>query len=138
VAALRPHADSVRDCVASGVGDIMRIFLHRVFSTFALVMLCALLAACGPSLEQIAQRVQASMQESPDVRKLGVSVTKVLVMKESGNKYQGLATVEYKGLERQVPVQVTADGENVMWRTEPGAFMFVIQHEFQRTFGMPQ
>jgi hypothetical protein len=138
VAALRPHADSVRNCVASGVGDIMRIFWHRVFSTFALVMLCALLAACGPSPEQIAQRVQASMQESPDVRKLGVSVTKVMVMKESGNKYQGMATVEYKGVERQVPVQVTAEGENVMWRTEPGAFMFVIQHEFQRAFGMPQ
>ena len=78
------------------------------------------------------------MQESPDIRKLGISVTKVMVMKESENKYQGMATVEYKGLERLVPVQVTAEGENVMWRTEPGAFLFVIQHEFQRAFGTPQ
>ena len=78
------------------------------------------------------------MQESQDLRKLGISVTRVTVMKESGNKYQGMATVQYKGLERKVSVQVTAEGESVMWRTDPGAFMFVIQHEFQRAFGTPQ
>ena len=138
MAALRPHAGSVRRCVISGVGDIMRTFWNRVFRTCALVTLCAFLAACGPSPEQIAQRVQASMQESQDLRKLGISVTRVPVMKESGNKYQGMATVQYKGLERQVSVQVTAEGESVMWRTDPGAFMFVIQHEFQRAFGTPQ
>ena len=77
------------------------------------------------------------MQESPDIRKLGISVTKVMVMKESGNKYQGMATVEYKGMKREVPVNVTAEGENVMWRTEPGAFMFVMQYEFQRALGLP-
>ena len=32
--------------------------------------------------------------------------------------------------ERDVPVEVTADGSDVQWRTEPGAFTFAAQEVF--------
>ncbi len=107
----------------------------RLNTPYLALILAIALVACGPSPDAIGQKVLDSMRESTELRQAGVSVTKVIVIKESGNKYQGIATVHYKDIERQVSVQVVTDGEGVMWKVEPGAFMFIMQHELQRAFG---
>jgi hypothetical protein len=76
--------------------------------------------------------MQQRFASDPELKKLGVAITDVVVIKETGNRYQGMATVHYNGFNHQVPVQVTAEGENVIWKTDPGAFMFVVQHQIQR------
>ncbi len=108
---------------------VLRVFVRLLVCTAA-----SLLVACAPNPEQIGQRVMTSMQETfstdPNFTKYEIKVMKVVVVKETGNKYQGMATlVTKKGAQKQVPVQVTAEGENVIWRTEPGALLFIAQDE---------
>jgi len=102
----------------------------------AIVLLTLALAACGQSAEQVGSSVLRSMQHKftndLELSKLRVAIAKVVVIKETGNSYQGIATVLHDGKEWQVPVQVTADGDNVLWRTEPGAFAFVVMNDLKR------
>jgi protein involved in sex pheromone biosynthesis len=109
--------------------------------TLAVVLACGLLflAGCshggGSNTDEISQIVKRSMQQtlSTDANFFSdyhLQVLKVVVVKTSGNEYQGMATVRTpKGTETDVPVQVTADGANVQWKTEPGAFLFAAQEE---------
>jgi len=53
------------------------------------------------------------------------------VVRQSGNTYQGLAHVTYKGTRHDIPVDVTADGGNVLWKTPPGSFLFIAQDELK-------
>ncbi len=114
---------------------IDRRALRRAIVVVLPVIALLSLAGCGSSPEEIGRRVQQSMQErftaDPQMSKFGLRVKKVVAIKEAGNKYQGVATIQYKGTERQVPVHITAEGENVIWRTDTGAFMFLMQQELE-------
>lgn len=56
-----------------------------------------------------------------------LQVEKVDVVKQRGNQYEGLAIIRSaKGIDHNVVVQVTADGENVIWKTAPGSFAFMV------------
>lgn len=75
--------------------------------------------------EAVAEAVQSSMQEDldddPDLPSL--KVTKVRLVHKSGNEYKGIATVRTSdGESHDVPVDVTADDDNLLWETPPGAF----------------
>ncbi|WP_131588683.1 hypothetical protein [Mycolicibacterium phlei] len=79
------------------------------------------------SAEYVAKGVQASMQEEfdsdPDLS--GLKVTKVGLVHKSGNEYKGIATVRTPdGESHDVPVDVTADDDNLLWETPPGALAF--------------
>jgi hypothetical protein len=95
-----------------------------------------LLVQCGLSTKQIAETVKTSMQQKFDsdtqFKQWHLRVTKVQVVKQGGNQYQGMATVIHEGQSHDVPIEITADGSNVMWQTQPGAFMFVAQKELQK------
>ena len=75
--------------------------------------------------------VKDSMQRQLDsdsrFSKYHLRVESVDVLHKSGNQYGGMATVRTaKGTEHQVPIDVTADGDRVLWNTGPGAFAFAI------------
>lgn len=105
------------------------------------VLACAVLAAavlvgCAPSTEEIGATVKASMQQTLDndatFKQWHLSVSNVAVVHQSENRYQGIATVMHEGEPHEVPVEITADGSNVMWQVQPGAFLFVAQKELQK------
>lgn len=80
-----------------------------------------------PSIDMIADSVQSSMQKhfnsDPDLS--GLKVTKVRLVHKSGNEYKGIATVRTSDGElHDVPIDVTADEDNTLWETPPGAFAF--------------
>ncbi|MEH3135923.1 MAG: DUF2510 domain-containing protein [Mycolicibacterium neoaurum] len=80
-----------------------------------------------PPTETIADEVSEAMQRKldsdPDLEDL--TVIEVLLVHKSGNEYKGIATVKTTdGTQHDVPVDVTADDENVLWETPPGAFSF--------------
>ena len=95
-----------------------------------------LLVGCGMSIEQIGETVKASMQQKfnsdDQFKEWHLSVTKVQVLKQGDNRFQGIATVLHEGTTHDVPVEITADGLNVIWQVQPGAFMFVAQKELQK------
>ena len=82
--------------------------------------------------------VLSSMQEKfrtdAQLSALGVEVLRVQVLKESDNRFQGIATVKHDNDLHDVPVQITAEGDNVIWRTDSGAFAFVTQKEMRKIF----
>jgi hypothetical protein len=65
-------------------------------------------------------------------KQFNLDVTKVQVFKQSKTKYQGLATVVYDGMTHDVPVDITVDGKNVMWKTDPGSFSFIAQKQLEK------
>lgn len=100
------------------------------------LLISTLLVGCGMSTEQIGEAVKTSMQQKFDsdsqLEKWHLSVTKVQVLKQGENRFQGIATVVHEGASHDVPVEITADDSNVIWQVQPGAFMFVAQKELQK------
>lgn len=78
-----------------------------------------LLNACGPSTEHVSATVAAQLQERINneiPEKPGtVSVSKVVVVQESGHKYKGLATVLAYGTPLTLSLQISADRKNVIY-----------------------
>jgi len=86
-------------------------------------------SGCGATDEQIGETVRTSMQNTldtdPQFARWNLQVTRVQVVHQTDNLYQGVATIRFRATSHSVPVQVTYDGNNVVWKTDPGAFSFV-------------
>ena len=79
----------------------------------------------------ITSEVKSSMQQTFDTdarfTPYHLVVEKVDVAKQNGNQYQGMATVRgSKGIDHEVPIDITADGNKIMWHSEPGAFVWMV------------
>jgi hypothetical protein len=85
-----------------------------------------------PSDDQLPGKLQTSMNEyiqgEKQLRETGIKVTSVTVMHGAGNFYQGDATVADGTVDHEVPVHVAYDGDNLLWNTDPGAFLFALTH----------
>jgi hypothetical protein len=90
--------------------------------------------------QQLAQQVEQSMQAKfdtdPNFSKYRIQVEKVQLIKEYGNKYDGIATVRTprSSSDHEVAIEVTYDGSNMMWQAQPGALLFLVQEGLQ---GLP-
>ena len=121
----------------------MKILLHALLLAVALVLggcdpVSTAVTATAPAQADIGQEVKAAMQSTlsadPDFKEYGLQVQSVIVVSEGvGNKYQGMASVTHQGRVHQVPVTVTIDGQQFIWRSEPGAFDFVAQAALDET-----
>jgi hypothetical protein len=68
-------------------------------------------------------KISTQQQIDTDFSQYHLHVETVDVVNKSGNQYEGLAVVRSaKGVDHNVPVEVTADGDRVLWHTDPGAF----------------
>ena len=81
------------------------------------VLSVALLVGCGLSTDQIGETVKILMQQKFDsdaqFKEWNLYVTRVLVLKQGENRYQGMATVMYEGKPHDIPVEITANGSGV-------------------------
>lgn len=110
----------------------MRYFSMAVVGTIVL-----LISGCGDgkmSTKEISEIIKPSMQQKFDTdskfKKFNFKVGDVVVVKQVGNSYQGLAKITYNGSSHDVSIEVTADdSENVLWKTLPGEFGFVAEEE---------
>lgn len=95
-----------------------------------------LIVGCGPSNQDVEEIVKASMQKtfSTDSKygKYRMSVQRVMVIHEEGNRYQGMADIQYEGKTYNVALEITSDGSNVIWKAAQGAFLFLAQHEIAK------
>lgn len=86
----------------------------------------------GPDVSELASEVRESMQSSltsdERYKPYNLTVIKVTLIKSGDNTYDGMAAIKpLNGPQGDVPVDVTYDGENLLWQTQPGAFMFLLQ-----------
>ena len=95
------------------------------------VLAAGLLVGCGLPTDQIGERVKILMQKKfdsdPQFKEWLLYVTRVQVLKQSENRYLGMATVMYKEEPHDIPVEITVDGSKVMWLIQPGGLMFITQ-----------
>lgn len=93
----------------------------------------------GPSDSEVNTAIVAgtkqSMQHTFDTdsqwSRYHMTVADVVVIKKSGNEYQGMATITTpNNAKHDVLVQITADPNGpLIWKTEPGAFLFLSQDD---------
>jgi hypothetical protein len=71
--------------------------------------------------------MQQKFDTDPSFAQYHLVVESIDVAKQQGNQYTGLATVRSaKGVDHQVSIQVTDDGNHTMWQSEPGAFAWMV------------
>lgn len=75
------------------------------------------------------QSMQQTLSTDDKFRQYGIRVLTIDLIRVSDTKYEGIATVRTakSATERQVQIDVTADGERMMWQAAPGAFLFLVQ-----------
>jgi hypothetical protein len=92
-----------------------------------------LMAVCGcqPNVNEIGQQVSSLLQqkinEDPTLSRYGLRVTNVVVIREEGNKYKGVADVMMNGEKHEVSLNILDDGDSVMYEADPGSFLFVAE-----------
>jgi hypothetical protein len=77
--------------------------------------------------DRVAKMVRDAMQRHFDseAAKLGIEVLDVSLVNKAGNEYKGFAEIRAgNGEQRRVSVEVTADGDNVLWEIPPGELEF--------------
>ena len=80
--------------------------------------------------ETLSNEVKVWLQERFDsderFSKYHMQVKSVTLVKESNNKFKGIADIEYKNKVYQVVVNVTQDNDNSIFEVENGAFLFLM------------
>lgn len=127
----------------------IRTILTAVASTLAIVAV-SWFAWNQYSQHQKAEKTKAvsawtqdSMQQKltadANLAQYGVRVLSIDLIRVSDTKYEGMATVRTSNspAEHQVKVNVTADGDRMMWEAPPGAFMFLFQEVFDSSTPTP-
>lgn len=93
----------------------------------------ACLGCGGPRKADLEAMLQESLQRrldtGPDFQAYGLEVTGVELVSAGDHSYRGLATVFYRNQDYPVPLEVTVDGDNVLWHTQPGAFLFLVDDD---------
>ena len=92
-----------------------------------LLLLALIISGCRASVDEISAQVKSSMQESfdsdPKFSNMHLVVTTVVLVRSHDNVYEGMATVISARQSHDVPITVTADGSNTIWKTQPGALI---------------
>jgi hypothetical protein len=70
--------------------------------------------------------MQRKLDGDPDLKDL--TVVEVRLVHKADHEYKGIATVKARDdTKHDVPIDVTADDENVLWESPPGAFAFAAE-----------
>lgn len=76
---------------------------------------------------QVKNSMQQKFDTDPEWKTLHLTVKSVVVVADAGNSYKALATIHAgNGREQDVAIQVTYDGDNMVWQSERGAFIWAI------------
>lgn len=100
------------------------------------MIIAVMIYGCGMSTQDIGETVKTSMQETfntdSSFQKYNLKVNSIQVLKKGDGTYKGVASIIYKGSPHNVIVEILVDGNNVMWETSPGSFMFIAQEELRK------
>ena len=87
---------------------------------------------------QVKEDMQHQLDTDSHFGPYHLQVEKVELVNKTGNQYEGIATVRgAKGIDHSVPVEVTADGDYILWKTEPRAFAWAILEQMNTSVPTP-
>lgn len=95
----------------------------------------------APAVADIVKKgMQQKFDTDPDLAELGLTVLSLTLVHKAGNEYKGYADIRAgNGNVQDVPVEVTADPDNILWQLPPGwtAFATPATTVPSRTFPVP-
>jgi len=119
--------------VSEAIGRVGVHWVQRLLRSFLVGMLVLSLISCTLSREELTTEVRNALQTEFDqntrFREYELNIQELMLFKEEGNRYSGLAQIAYKDKVYPVKLKVKVDGRQYMWETEEDAFNFVLQHE---------
>lgn len=97
---------------------------YNVMLVLSLMVISLMFVACGISKDNIAETVKVSLQQKLTEQAMfkghGLNVKSINVIHKNGNEYKGLATVTKGSKKAQIILDITVDGEQVMWQIPAG------------------
>ncbi|ENZ79594.1 MULTISPECIES: hypothetical protein [Ralstonia] len=112
--------------------------VRRLIDLMACVTTFALLSACSPSPEQVAKEVKTMFQNrlssEAGMADLHATVSTVTLIRDQGNRYGGVATVNVDGKAHEVPIKVLADGKSVMYEADSASMGFLLEAQMKKLF----
>ena len=92
--------------------------MKKSFFFICALSILFLTAGCSVTTNELADEVKTSILETwskePETR--DVKIDSLILVHESGNKYNGILQVSQSGEKLSLTVDVTYDGENYMWQ----------------------
>lgn len=109
-----------------------------MFRRLGILSLVALLACgCHADPDQVGSEVkrmlQSKLDENPELKGLRPTVSKVEVIREQGNKYEGIATVIVSGKEHSVTMAIWDDGKRTMYQAAPDDLTFLAEQAIENS-----
>lgn len=94
------------------------------------------LGSCGMSSEKVLSIVKESLQQKlsndSEFKSFNLVVQDLKVAKISAGKYDGLADIKFRDKSYSVPLDITVDGNQVLWSSKPLAFGFLAAAKIER------
>lgn len=85
------------------------------------------LVGCSPGPERVGTLVEKQLEHQlktdPALSRLALSVRKLQVIHETGNRYKGVATIVGTSLSREIPLSIVADYSTAIYEIPAGAFL---------------
>lgn len=73
----------------------------------------------------VKESMQQQLSTDSSFSQYHLQVQSVEVVNKSGNQYEGMAVVRStNGIDHNVMIEVTVDGDRVLWQSPPGSFAF--------------
>ena len=118
---------------------------HVMRTAAALGLAVIGLTGCQPSADDVARDTQRLMQakldSDPELQAYHLRVSKVIVVHEESTRYRGIATLVMDGEDHEVGLRILADGNKVVYESDPGALLFVTQRAvndaMKEVYGQP-
>jgi hypothetical protein len=100
--------------------SLRRFFMKRkVIGLIVFFTFCSLIVlGCGVSTEDLAKQVKASIEETYKEKGLNIKIEDFTLVKKSKKEYRGILKISGYGEKQTVAVNVTVDGENLIWEIE--------------------
>jgi hypothetical protein len=83
---------------------------------------------------RVIESMNQSLSDDEQFRDLGLYAESIQVVRAAGNMFEGQAIVSTRdGKDHSVFIHITYNGDGLLWRTDPGAFLFTVQDQLQGT-----
>ena len=99
--------------------------MKKIYSTVMVALLFAMslcFASCGPSTSDIEETTKQIIVDKVKEAGSTLVIKDLTLVKESDNKYDGIATCTLDGEDIELDVDVTCDGDNVIASWQPIGF----------------
>ena len=104
---------------------------NKTLLNIGIIALFIILCSCNNNdkiIETVKESFQKEMDTAPNFREYGIKVTDVFVIKKDSKNYDGYVTISIQGDTHKVPITISKNKGDILWKSEPLAFVFLLRY----------